>query len=87
MGVKVEKGSDSHVIYAPTIISTAGVYNTFLRLLPEPVASKSYFYEIAKNMRPAGAAMSVFVGLVSCRLIILTIDMQIEIFALFAQLN
>jgi all-trans-retinol 13,14-reductase len=65
MGVKVVKGSETHSIYAPIIISTAGVYNTFLRLLPEAVASKSYFYKIAKDMKPASAAMSIFVGLVN----------------------
>ena len=65
MGVKVKKGTETHTINAPIIISTAGVYNTFLRLLPESVASKSYFYKIAKEMKPAGAAMSVFLGLVS----------------------
>ena len=65
MGVKVAKGSETYSNEAPTIISTAGVYNTFLRLLPESVASKSYFYKIAKEMKPASAAMSVFIGLVS----------------------
>ena len=65
MGVKVKKGSETHAIYAPVVISTAGLYNTFLRLLPESVASKSYFYKIAKELKPAGAAMSVFIGLVS----------------------
>jgi len=65
MGVKVEKGTETYTIHAPVIISTAGVYNTFLTLLPESVASKSYFYKIAKEMKPGSAAMSVFVGLVS----------------------
>ena len=46
MGVRIEKGSEIHVIHAPIIISTAGLYNTFLKLLPEPVAKNSYFYKV-----------------------------------------
>lgn len=63
MGVKIEKGSETYEVQAPIIISTAGVYNTFLKLLPQNVAQKSYYHKIAKNMKPASAAMSVFVGL------------------------
>ena len=46
MGVRIEKGSEIHVIHAPIIISTAGLYNTFLKLLPEPAAKNSYFYKV-----------------------------------------
>lgn len=63
MGVKVEKGSETHVIQAPIIISNAGLYNTFLRLLPQHVASTSYYHKIATEMKPATGAMSIFIGL------------------------
>jgi hypothetical protein len=46
MGVKVEKGTESYEIQAPIIISTAGVYNTFLKLLPHNVAQKSYYHKV-----------------------------------------
>jgi all-trans-retinol 13,14-reductase len=64
MGVRVSKGSETYDICAPAVISTAGLYNTFLRLLPEAVASKSYYHQIAKEMKPGTAGLSIFVGLV-----------------------
>ncbi len=46
MGVKVKKGSETYELQAPIIISTAGVYNTFLKLLPQNVAQKSYYHKV-----------------------------------------
>ncbi len=72
-GVRVRKaaagdGDDegdgkSHAIRAPLVISSAGVFNTFQRLLPAHVAEGSYFKKLADSQRPGLAAMTVFVGL------------------------
>ncbi len=48
MGVKIEKGSETYEVQAPIIISTAGVYNTFLKLLPQNVAQKSYYHKVTR---------------------------------------
>lgn len=63
MGVLVEKGTETHRIYAPLIVSATGIYNTFQNLLPASVASKSYFYELSRTLKPGVASMNVFVGL------------------------
>jgi len=62
-GVTVTKGSDSMEIIAPMIISSAGLYNTFLKLLPKELSSKSYYTQVANSLKPGVAAMNVFVGL------------------------
>ncbi len=62
-GVVVQKGSERYSVQAPMIISSAGLYNTFQRLLPKEVAEKSYFNQICKDLKPGVAAMSVFVGM------------------------
>jgi len=62
-GVTVRKGSETTEIIAPMVISSAGIYNTFLKLLPKELSSKSYFTDIAKSLKPGVSAMSVFVGL------------------------
>jgi len=63
VGVRVKKGTETHEIKAPMVISDAGVYNTFQSLLPKTVAEKSYFHGLCRNFKPAPAAISVFVGL------------------------
>lgn len=40
-GVRVEKGTTVKEIFAPVIISDAGVINTFRKLLPPDVGEKS----------------------------------------------
>ena len=42
-GVVVQKGQERYRIEAPIVISTAGIYNTFERLLKPEIATKSYF--------------------------------------------
>ncbi len=49
VGVKVHKGTQDFEIRAPTIISNAGAYNTFQKLLPKHVSSKSYFSSLLKG--------------------------------------
>ena len=48
---------------APIIISNAGAYNTFQKLLPREISQKSYYTELLKNMEPGAAALSIFVGM------------------------
>jgi len=63
-GVKVGKaGKECIEIRAPVVISSAGLYNTFQKLLPRPIASRSYFYEICNNLKPGNAGLNVFLGL------------------------
>ena len=62
-GVIVKKGSEKYKIEAPMVISSAGLYNTFERLLPPQVAEKSYFLDICKELKPGVAAMNIFLGL------------------------
>lgn len=62
-GVSVKKGSETMDIFAPMIISSAGVYNTFAKLLPKELAQKSYFSQLIKELKPGWGGMSVFLGL------------------------
>jgi len=62
-GVRVQKGGAEYEVKAPIVISSAGVYNTFLKLLPKVVAQRSYFTGLCRDLKPALAMMSVFVGL------------------------
>eukprot|EP00091_Calanus_sinicus_P023473 TRINITY_DN7945_c0_g1_i2.p1 TRINITY_DN7945_c0_g1~~TRINITY_DN7945_c0_g1_i2.p1 ORF type:complete len:294 (-),score=98.38 TRINITY_DN7945_c0_g1_i2:67-948(-) len=57
---KVQRHSTS---LSPMIISSAGLYNTFERLLPREIASKSYYSQICKDLKPGIGAMNVFLGL------------------------
>ena len=62
-GVNVSKGTGTIEILAPMVISSAGLYNTFQRLLPKELAAKSYYTDICKDLKPGVAAMNVFLGL------------------------
>eukprot|EP00088_Acartia_fossae_P016828 TRINITY_DN1947_c1_g1_i1.p1 TRINITY_DN1947_c1_g1~~TRINITY_DN1947_c1_g1_i1.p1 ORF type:complete len:627 (+),score=164.25 TRINITY_DN1947_c1_g1_i1:50-1930(+) len=62
-GVRVVKGSETHDILAPMVISSAGVYNTFQTLLPKELSAKSYYTDIARTLKPGVASMNVFLGL------------------------
>jgi len=62
-GVRVTKGQVTHEIMAPMIISSAGLYNTFQKLLPKEIANKSYYTDICNTLEPGGGAMNVFLGL------------------------
>jgi all-trans-retinol 13,14-reductase len=65
MGVRVRKGTTdlTYDIEAPIIISSAGLHNTFKRLLPQEVANKSYFSKLVSDLKPSWGTMSAFVGL------------------------
>ncbi|XP_066955488.1 all-trans-retinol 13,14-reductase-like [Macrobrachium rosenbergii] len=62
-GVQVKKGSSSVDVNAPLVISDAGVYNTYKKLLPLEVASASNLWPVFKSCESGPGCMSVFVGL------------------------
>ena len=47
---------------APIVISSAGLYNTFERLLKPEISQKSYYSDICRQLKPGIAAMNVFLG-------------------------
>ncbi|MBT6179967.1 MAG: NAD(P)/FAD-dependent oxidoreductase [Deltaproteobacteria bacterium] len=59
VGVRLEDGKE---LFAPVIISNAGVVNTINRLLPEQVAKKYGFDQRVKNVEPSVAHMSLYIG-------------------------
>ena len=63
MGVAVKKGGSVYKVEAPVVISSAGLYNTFQRLLPSRVAEKSYYSALARELKPSTPLISMFVGL------------------------
>ena len=58
----MKKGAELYKIEAPMVISSAGLYNTFQRLLSPSVAEMSYFSTLCNQLKPAAAAMNVFLG-------------------------
>lgn len=62
-GVLVKKGTEMYKIEAPLVISSAGIYNTFQKLLSPSVSEMSYFSQICRDLKPASAGMNVFLGL------------------------
>ncbi|XP_045626463.2 all-trans-retinol 13,14-reductase [Procambarus clarkii] len=62
-GVEVKKGTEPVNVAAPLIISDAGVYNTFERLLPLDIASSSRLWPLIQTSTHGCGYMSVFVGL------------------------
>lgn len=64
VGVRIgREGKDPIDIMAPIVISNAGLYNTFQKLLHPMVASRSYYHKICTGLKPGNAAMNVFLGL------------------------
>lgn len=62
-GVEVKKGNAVTSVNTPMVISNAGVYNTFEKLLPQDIASSSRLWPIVKSSPHGTGAISVFVGL------------------------
>merc|ERR1719494_1243910 len=62
-GVIVSKGGDEHKIYAPMVISAAGVINTYSRLLPPQVQEEHNLTKVLSKVNSGVGAMSIFVGL------------------------
>lgn len=63
VGVQVKKGHNVYDILAPLVISDAGLTNTARTLLPEEVAKQSGLMELADQLKPGMALMTVFIGL------------------------
>eukprot|EP00095_Tigriopus_kingsejongensis_P004126 snap_masked-scaffold122_size333723-processed-gene-2.17 protein:Tk04126 transcript:snap_masked-scaffold122_size333723-processed-gene-2.17-mRNA-1 annotation:"hypothetical protein BRAFLDRAFT_119025" len=63
VGVMVEKAGSLIDLRAPLVISNAGVYNTFQRLLPSKIANSSALFHLQKSLKPGYAALNVFLGL------------------------
>ena len=59
VGVRLEDGKE---LFAPVIVSNAGVVNTINRLLPAEVAKKYGFDQRVKNVEPSVAHMSLYIG-------------------------
>ncbi|XP_013404166.1 putative all-trans-retinol 13,14-reductase [Lingula anatina] len=65
IGVCVTKNKEEVNIFAPTVISDAGLWNTFESLLPREVMLKSKYYKPLRDLaqKPGATAMLLFVGL------------------------
>ena len=59
VGVRLEDGKE---LFAPVIISNAGVINTINRLLPVDVAKRYGFEQNVKGVEPSVAHMSLYIG-------------------------
>ncbi len=55
--------ADGKKIYADTVISNAGVLNTFSSLLPESVAKKHNFEEKLEHLKPSAAHIGLYIGI------------------------
>ncbi|XP_040394317.1 all-trans-retinol 13,14-reductase isoform X2 [Cygnus olor] len=62
-GVSVKKGQDLVNIFAPTIISDAGLFNTYERLLPAEARALPEIQSQLGMVKHGEASFSVFVGL------------------------
>ena len=63
IGVKVIKGRNEHDLYAPVIISDAGLMNTVNKLLPSQVAVQFGMDRLVKQVKPGPGYFVVFIGL------------------------
>lgn len=60
VGVRMADGSE---IRSPVVISNAGVFNTFGKLLPEPVARKSGYLQKLDTVKRSMASLGMYIGL------------------------
>ncbi|XP_003222713.2 all-trans-retinol 13,14-reductase [Anolis carolinensis] len=64
IGVSVQKGQNGEVkVYAPLVISDAGIYNTLEKMLPPQIRSKPEIQSQLGMIRPGMGSFLVFVGL------------------------
>lgn len=54
--------SDGHVIKAPIVVSSAGVFNTFTTLLPSEVAQQHGYADALENVTPSMAHIGLYLG-------------------------
>ena len=62
-GVRVVKGEKEFDIFAPVVISDAGVVNTYTKLLPEGVSKKFCLDHLLRKVEPGLPLLSAFIGL------------------------
>ncbi|NWI19554.1 RETST reductase, partial [Crypturellus soui] len=62
-GVSVRKGQEDVNIFAPVVISDAGIFNTYERLLPAEARALPGIQEQLRLVTPGEGGFSVFVGL------------------------
>ncbi|KAG8446789.1 hypothetical protein GDO86_014305 [Hymenochirus boettgeri] len=62
-GVAVQKSGQEVCIYAPVIISDAGIFNTYERLLPPEIKEKPEVLYVLSNLQYGMGCFLVFVGL------------------------
>lgn len=62
-GVEVKTKEATVNIYAKRIISDAGLVNTFFKLLPQEIASKSCIYPMVQQVGNSVAFLTAFIGL------------------------
>nr|XP_056716863.1 all-trans-retinol 13,14-reductase [Euleptes europaea] len=62
-GVSVKKGQDITNIYAPVVISDAGIFNTYERLLPETLRALPGVQSQLSMVRHGVGGFNVFIGL------------------------
>lgn len=55
--------ADGTLIYAPKVISSAGVVNTFTKLLPEAVSRQTGYFELVQQLQPSHAYIGMYIGL------------------------
>ncbi len=55
--------TDGHCFYAPSVISNAGVTNTFAKLLPERISQNLGYAQKVKNMTPSMSHIGMYIGL------------------------
>lgn len=54
---------DGHVINAPIVVSNAGVFNTFEKLLPEKTVKKHGYAKKLKKVKPSVGHLGMYIGL------------------------
>uniref|UniRef100_A0A3B4TSH5 All-trans-retinol 13,14-reductase-like n=1 Tax=Seriola dumerili TaxID=41447 RepID=A0A3B4TSH5_SERDU len=62
-GVTVRKGQQEIEVYAPVVISNAGIFNTFQKFLPQQVQDKPEIKSLTGMVRHGMGSFLVFVGL------------------------
>jgi all-trans-retinol 13,14-reductase len=63
VGVSVTKGKNQHELYAPIIISNAGLMNTVNKLLPPDIVKEHKMDKLIKKVKPGPAFLMIFIGL------------------------
>ncbi|NXD30681.1 RETST reductase, partial [Spelaeornis formosus] len=66
-GVSVKKGQDSVEIFAPVVISDAGIFNTYERLLPAEARALPEIQSQLCMVTPGEGGFTVFIGLSGSR--------------------